>query len=62
MLSNNLVNYHANKCFEYASLAQLVEHWSPKPGIEGSSPSGYAIKSLVEILTTFFMYNPAKAE
>ena len=26
----------------YASLAQLVEHWSPKPGVGGSSPSGCA--------------------
>lgn len=23
-----------------ASLVQLVEHWSPKSGVEGSSPSG----------------------
>lgn len=40
MLSNNLVNYHANKCFEYASLAQLVERWSAKPDVGDSSPSG----------------------
>ena len=26
--------------YEKASLVQLVEHWSPKSGVEGSSPSG----------------------
>ena len=25
-----------------ASLVQLVERWSPKPNVEGSSPSGRA--------------------
>ena len=26
----------------YMPVAQLVEHWIPNPGVEGSSPSGYA--------------------
>lgn len=30
-----------------ASLVQLVERWSPKPSVEGSSPSGRDIKNIV---------------
>lgn len=34
-------NYSTAKLFnQYASLVQLVERRSPKPDVEGSSPSG----------------------
>ena len=34
----------------FTGLAQLVEHWSPKPGVEGSSPSTRAKRK-------YFMFN-----
>ena len=41
-----------------ASLVQLVEHWSPKPGVEGSSPSGRALfpKKVFSKLQEFVLY------
>jgi hypothetical protein len=33
--------------YSYRGIAQLVEHWSPKPGVVGSSPATPAIKLLV---------------
>ena len=38
------------KNFILASLVQLVERRSPKPGVEGSSPSGRVFLFLLEIL------------
>ena len=36
-------------------IAQLVEHWSPKPGVGGSSPSWPAIKKVdMEKIGKFF--------
>ena len=40
-------------------IAQLVEHWSPKPGAGGSSPSWPAIikvNTKMEKLTTYFAH------
>jgi hypothetical protein len=28
----------------FTGVAQLVEHWSPKPGVESSSPSARALR------------------
>lgn len=38
-LDQDLTRVRIPFSLEYASLVQLVEHWSPKPGVEGSSPS-----------------------
>ena len=38
MLKGSIPPTHAN-----TSVAQLVEHWSPKPGVGGSNPSRRAI-------------------
>ncbi len=39
-LSQLLGDVSTFKIAQYASLVQLVERWSPKPNVEGSSPSG----------------------
>jgi hypothetical protein len=33
------------KCLKYTGVAQLVEHWSPKPGVGRSSRSSRANNS-----------------
>ena len=33
---------HPERALRFRSVAQLVEHWSPKPAVGGSSPSGPA--------------------
>lgn len=37
----------------YASVAQLVEYWSPKPVVVGSNPSRRATKEVLQQLTFF---------
>ncbi len=39
----------------YTGIAQLVEHWSPKPGVGSSSLSSRAFKYLI-MLTRFINY------
>ena len=39
-ISRSFILLLLNHLFEYASLVQLVERRSPKPDVEGSSPSG----------------------
>ena len=38
----------------YRGIAQLVEHWSPKPGVVGSSPATPATKT-VDLLVGFLI-------
>ena len=42
---------------KYRGIVQLVERWSPKPNVEGSSPSAPAVKALesIRILVLFYV-------
>ena len=39
-----------------ASLVQLVERWSPKPNVEGSSPSGRVYMLKIINFNTFLVF------
>ena len=45
---------------KYRDIVQLVERWSPKPNVEGSSPSAPVDKSVRELVNTrvlaFFLF------
>ena len=40
----------------YRGIAQLVEHWSPKPGVVGSSPATPATKIRSAFVGRIFVY------
>ena len=51
--TSGLYNSNWYNNLNHRGVAQLVEHWSPKPGVAGSSPVSPAIKNPLHFAAAF---------